>query len=71
MERRTYDRNGCVCSVLSLLSNSRLSGMSTETEVNAKKVRNIPQEMNPEQVKRIIKFIDSSQSETIKENIFS
>ncbi|MGD1044693.1 MAG: hypothetical protein ABR936_05095 [Bacteroidota bacterium] len=33
--------------------------------------KNIPQEMNPEQVKRIIKFIDSSQSETIKENIFS
>jgi hypothetical protein len=31
----------------------------------------IPQEMNPEQVKNVLKFIDASQSEPVKSSIFS
>jgi len=30
----------------------------------------VPQEMNQEQVKNILKFIDASQSESVKNNIF-
>jgi hypothetical protein len=31
----------------------------------------MPQEMNPEQVKNILKFIDDSQSEPVKQSIFT
>ena len=34
------------------------------------KKTHIPQEMNPEQVRNVLKFIDDSQSETIKASIF-
>jgi hypothetical protein len=54
-----------------LLSSPQLSGKGAETEVNAEMKKNIPQEMNQEQVKRIIKFIDSLQDEKIKETIFN
>jgi hypothetical protein len=33
--------------------------------------QNIPQEMNQEQVKNVLKFIDASQSESVKNSIFS
>ena len=35
------------------------------------KKSHIPQEMNPEQVKNILKFIDALQDESVKESIFS
>ena len=35
------------------------------------KKTHIPQEMNQEQVKNILKFIEASQDETVKESIFS
>jgi hypothetical protein len=40
-----------------------------QMQSNTKK--HIPQEMNHEQVKRLLKFVDSSQSEAVKESIFS
>jgi len=33
--------------------------------------QHVPQEMNPEQVKNILKFVDASQSEAVKHSIFS
>lgn len=39
--------------------------------VNKVKKPHMPQEMNQEQVKNILKFIDASQSESVKNSIFS
>ncbi len=58
MERKKFF-SGCGNSILSLL-----------TVLPDGNKKNIPQEMNHDQVKKIIKFIDTSQSEPVKEKIF-
>ena len=40
-------------------------------QVEKMKKKHIPQEMHPEQVRNIIKYIDVTQSESVKESIFS
>ena len=71
MERRNFFGIGCSCGILSLLRAQQLSGQDENNEHSVEKKKHIPQEMNHEQVKNILKFIDSSQSESIKESIFS
>jgi hypothetical protein len=45
--------------------------LGSQEGVNTMKKAHIPQEMNQEQVKNILKFIEASQSESVKNSIFS
>lgn len=65
MERRTFLGVGCTCGVSSLMNSFPLLG----EEKTEKKQVSI--EMNEEQVKNILKFIDTSQDESTKASIFS
>lgn len=68
MNRKEFIKTGCSCGILSLFTVSDLSAQNETTEHPLKK--HIPQDMNHAQVKNIFKFIDSSQSESVKERIF-
>jgi hypothetical protein len=69
MNRQQFINLGCSCGVLSFFVPRKASGQNENLEPPAKK--HVPQEMNREQVINILKFIDASQSESIKESIFS
>lgn len=68
MDRKEFINMGCSCGILSLFNTSKVSCQTEKLEQPDKK--HVTQEMNPEQVKNILKFIESSQSESIKESIF-
>jgi hypothetical protein len=68
MKRRTFFARSCACGMLSLISASQFSGLAEADQDENKK--NTPQDMNPEQVKRILKFVDSTQSRPVKKDIF-
>ena len=69
MERRTFVKAGCMCGALSLIDPTLAASAVTNQQSDDKK--NVPQDMNHKQVKNIIKYIDSSQDEQVKEDIFS
>jgi hypothetical protein len=71
MERRTFFKTSCACGMLSLLNTSPFISQAEELVQQDETKKHVPQGLNQEQVKRIIKFIDASQSEPIKESIFS
>jgi predicted ArsR family transcriptional regulator len=68
MNRQEFINLGCSCGILSYFFPHIASGQNENLKPLAKK--HIPQEMNHEQVKNILKFIDASCSESIKESIF-
>lgn len=70
MDRRTFVKSSCVCGGLCLFGSLPFTNQSGNSEMMNFENKNIPQEMNQEQVKRIIKFIDSFRDEHVKENIF-
>ena len=67
MERRNFIKNACACSALSFIGAEGFSKIIG----NEKTIINVPQAMNSDQVKNIIKFIDSSQTEKVKKNLFN
>ena len=68
MNRKTFINLGCSCGILSLINTPKVSSRTQNPEQPAK--RHVPQDMNHEQVINILKFIDTTQSESVKENIF-
>ena len=68
MKRQEFINLGCSCGILSCFFPRKASCQIEKFEPPAKK--HIQQEMNQEQVKNILKFIDDSYSESIKESIF-
>ena len=69
MERREFVKVGCTCGILSLLPKS-IEAAEIFNQAQEKK-KHVPQDMNAGQVIKIIKFIDSSLDESVKEKVFS
>ena len=68
MERRKFFKNSCACGMIFLVSASQFFGIAGTPQEETKK--NIPLRMNAEQVKKMLKYVDSTQSRTVKKNIF-
>ena len=68
MNRRRFIENSCACGLVSLIGTAQLSDQDEKKGTNTKK--HVPQEMNHDQIKNLLRFIDASQSEAVKEDIF-
>ena len=71
MERRTFLGIGCSCGALSLLGSATASAAGNNKENPGEKKKDTPQEMHQDQVINILKYVDLSQREPVKEDIFS
>ena len=69
MERKTFIKNSCACGLLSLLPASGFPRQEEKQEQPEKK--STAQAMNQKQVQEIIKFIDASFDDPVREKVFS
>ena len=67
MKRQTFLKMGCACGAVSLLG-EKVAWSADSPQTNKK---HAPQAMCESQVKELIKFIDQTQSDEVKEALFS
>ncbi len=66
MKRRSFVKTNCTCGLFSLIP-----GLPLKSELRFhEKNKNIRQQINPAQVNLVFKFVDSTQTESVKESIF-
>jgi hypothetical protein len=70
MERRALLRGGCTCAAASLAGVWLPMREDESPTSDADGRKNALQNINPDQVRNVLKFIDSSQEEFVKESIF-
>jgi|AMWB02.1.fsa_nt_gi hypothetical protein len=69
MERLTFIKSSCVCGLFSLLPDTGFSGQTTDQDQTSKKSAAI--DMSPKQVQEILKFIDTSFDDPVREKVFN
>jgi len=68
MERLTFIKGGCVCGLLSLLPDAGFSNPAGNQDQTVKKSSAIA--MSEKQVQEILKYIDTSFDDSVKEKVF-
>jgi predicted ArsR family transcriptional regulator len=67
MDRKEFIKAGCSCGILSLINAQQSLGQNQDEQ---SKKEHIPQEMSQEQVISLLKFIEDTQCDSIRESIF-
>ena len=71
MRRRKFFKTGCTCGMLSLISAAQFSAFAGETELPQETDKSVLLDMNRDQVNGLLKFIDSTQSKSVRKSIFN
>ncbi|MBN2009002.1 hypothetical protein JW960_06635 [candidate division KSB1 bacterium] len=69
MERKTFIKCGCAYGLLSLINASGFAGQTNDQQQSEKK--HTAQSMSQKQVQEVIKFIETSFDDSVREKIFS
>lgn len=70
MERRTFIGQSCTSGLVSLLGVTELPARQVQGGSSETAKKHVPQAMSEAQVRNILKYIDTSQVESVKESVF-